>query len=183
MPKLQNWQFYTQVTLNADKFKPYANMKLLASIVRHNHVNCTKCDHSVSHKMDSIYLICNNASCEGKCLVEYKAYKCPKHNVYIIMKLNEHEEELDQRDFTTKRGITPRVKRLLENLIYEYDIGMPKKLHMKCLTKYKEKIEACTSEAMPTLIQIQDYVRNLRRKLGDTNNIEDIKKYVEEHDI
>ena len=96
-------------------------MKLLASIVRHNHVNCTKCDHSVSHKMDSIYLICNNASCEGKCLVEYKAYKCPKYNVYIIMKLNEHEEELDQRDFTTKRGITPRVKRLLENLIYEYD--------------------------------------------------------------
>ena len=58
---------------------------------------------------------------------------------------------------------------------------MPKKLHMKCLTKYKDKIEACTSEAIPTLIQIQDYVRNLRRKLGDTNNIEDIKKYVEEH--
>ena len=74
------------------------------------------------------------------------------------MKLNEHEEELDQRDFTTKRGITPRVKRLLENLIYEYDIGMPKKLHMKCLTKYKEKIEACTSESM------RFRVANLNRK-------------------
>ena len=51
--------------------------------------------------MDSIHLICNNSSCEGKCLAEYKAYKCPKHNVYIIMKLNEHEEELDPIDFTT----------------------------------------------------------------------------------
>ena len=27
---------------------------------------------------------------------------------------------------------------------------------------------------MPTLVQIQDYVRNLRRKLGNCNNIEDV---------
>ncbi len=68
-------------------------MKLLASIFRHSNINCTKCDHRVSQRMDSIYLICNNAFCEGKCLVEYKANKYPEHNVYTKMKLNEHEEE------------------------------------------------------------------------------------------
>ena len=54
MPKLQNWEFYTQVTLNADKFKPYANMKLLASIVRHNH-------GSTASLTNGVYLIHQSA--------------------------------------------------------------------------------------------------------------------------
>ena len=43
-------------------------------------------DHSVSHKMDSIYLICNNASCEGKCLVEYKD-EGSKHSKFQTIKI------------------------------------------------------------------------------------------------
>ena len=65
-------------------------------------------------------MVCNNA-CKGKCLVEYKAFKCPKRDKYIIMKLNEHDEEILPREFNTQRGLTPRVKLLLNKLIFEYD--------------------------------------------------------------
>ena len=46
---------------------------------------------------------------------------------------------------------------------------------MKIHNKYKKTIEKTQGENLPTLGQIQDFVRNLRRKLGDTNNIEDVK--------
>ena len=131
MPKVQNWQFLTEVTVTEEEFKQYANMQLCASIQRRNKDNCIKCDHRESHKMASIYLICNNAECEMKCLVEYKALKCSKKDKFIIMKLNDHEEPIEPREFSTKRGVTPRVKELLEKLIFEYDIGMPKKIQMK----------------------------------------------------
>ena len=72
-------------------------------------------------------------------MVEYKAFKCPKRDKYVIMKLNDHDEEVLPREFNTQRGLTPRVKLLLNKLIFEYDIGMPKKLHMKCNNKYKKK--------------------------------------------
>jgi hypothetical protein len=52
---------------------------------------------------------------------------------------------------------------------------------MKIHNKYKKTIEKTQGENLPTLGQIQDFVRNLRRKLGDTNNIEDVKSYVEKH--
>ena len=142
--------------LTDEQFYSYANMTLHASITHNNKNPCTKCDHNSSHKMSAITLICNNTDCDGKCLVEYKAYKCHKGRKYIIMKLNEHEDELEPRVFSTKRGLTPRIKLLLKKLIFDYDIGMPMKLHMKCHNKYKEKIEATKGEAMPTLTQIQD---------------------------
>ena len=181
MPKVQNWKFLTEVTVTEEEFKQYANMQLCASIQRRNKDNCTKCDHRESHKMSSIYLIFNNPECKMKCLVEYKALKCPKKDKFIIMKLNDHEEPIEQREFSTKRGVTPRVKELIEKLIFEYDIGMPKKIHMKIHNKYKKTIEKTQGENLPTLGQIQDFVRNLRRKLGDTNNIERVKSNIEKH--
>ena len=45
---------------------------------------------------------------------------------------------------------------------------------MKYHNKYKKKIEATKGKATPTLSQIQDFLRNLRCKLGDINNTGDI---------
>ena len=55
------------------------------------------------------------------------------------MRLNEHDNELKERKISIKRGITIRVKLLLKRLIFEYDIGMLKKLQMNChIKKYKK---------------------------------------------
>ena len=109
MPKIQNWIFYQEIKLTDVNWKTFVNMQLNAHITRHNQNNCTKCDHSVSHKMSAISMVCNNASCKGRCLVEYKAFKCPKRDKYVIMKLNDHDEEVLPREFNTQRGLTPRV--------------------------------------------------------------------------
>ena len=75
-----------------------------------------------------------------KCLVECKALKCPKKDKFIIMKLNDHEEQLEPREFSKKRGVTQRVKKLLEKLIFKYYIGMPKKIHMMINNKRGKKV-------------------------------------------
>ena len=36
---------------------------------------------------------------------------------------------------------------------------------------------------MPTLVQIQNYLRNMRRQLGKTNNIVEIEKFVKENNL
>ena len=51
MPKIQNWLFYQEIRLTDVNWKTFVNMQLNAHITRHNKNNCTKCDHSVSHKM------------------------------------------------------------------------------------------------------------------------------------
>ena len=67
-------------------------------------------------------------------------------------------------------GISQMVKEKLEDLICNYDTR-PKRLHLK-LEKLngKKKIEI---DHMPTLKQIQDYINNRRRKIGDNNNLEE----------
>ena len=111
MPKLQNWMFYDKIQFKThDVFKSYVDTTWNAVITHNNKNNCTKCEHSISHKMLAITMTCSNPACDGKCLVEYKAYKCPKRDVYIIMRLNEHDEELkEEKKIPTKRGIIPRV--------------------------------------------------------------------------
>jgi hypothetical protein len=39
MPKVQNWQFLTEVTVTEEEFKQYASMKLCAYIQRSNKDN------------------------------------------------------------------------------------------------------------------------------------------------
>ena len=99
-----------------------------------NQNNSTKCDHSVSHKMSAISMVCNNVSCQG--LVEYSSVQ--KETSMFLMKLNDHDEEIlpremlrwrkrnvtDEemlpRELNMQRGLTPRVKLLLNKLVFEY---------------------------------------------------------------
>jgi hypothetical protein len=76
-------------------------------------------------------------------------------------------------------GISENVKEILEDLIYNYD-SRPIRLHIQ-LEKLKRtnKVEI---DRMPTLKQVQNYVNNRRRRLGDYNNIDELKKIVADLD-
>ena len=50
------------------------------------------------------------------------------------------------------------VKSLINSLIHDYDISIPKKIEQKLHNKYKNKIENAEYESMPTLVQIQNYL-------------------------
>ena len=65
--------------------------------------------------------------------MRYKITHCLNSEDYLFFKLNEHPVGLESeiRQQPTKRGLTPKVKCLVDNLMYTCDITLPKKLSKK----------------------------------------------------
>ncbi|CAF1102051.1 unnamed protein product [Brachionus calyciflorus] len=141
-----------------------------------NSRECKKADH----KMKVQYCYCSNQACfinNENCPRLYKVHICLKSNDPVIQKtsiysLNKHaSSECSKKNV---RGITPAVKELVETLIGDYNIR-PFKIWMKLQkSKYADKIDV-----MPTLIQIQTYIKYRRQKLGDTHNLSEIKEAIQ----
>jgi ribosome biogenesis protein Nip4 len=75
------------------------------------------------------------------------------------------------------------MKNLINDLIYEKDISVPKKISIKLKSKnYVEKrTEGNKVFDVPTLTQVQNYVKYLKSKVCTNNNVQDIKKFVDDH--
>lgn len=63
-----------------------------------------------------------------------------------------------------KRVMTPKVKKLVRRLILDFDAALPKTIESKIIEKYKHKIESSSSEVMPSLEQIECFVKKFRRR-------------------
>ena len=88
-------------------------------------------------------------------------------NIFFKEKHNSSKIEIK------KHGMSDVVKDLVDDLIYNYD-SRPKRIHIRLNKKnYKNKVDF-----MPTLRQVQDYIANRRKKIGDNNNLEELEKYV-----
>ena len=61
-------------------------------------------------------------------------------------------------------------------LIFNYD-ARPKRLHIK-LNKLKRN-KKFEFDYMPTLKQIQDFINNRKKKIGDENNLDELKTFVD----
>jgi hypothetical protein len=77
-----------------------------------------------------------------------------------------------------QKGMTPKVKRLVEHLYFDCEIGRPKIIEQKIHNKYKKKIEKDVNESIPSLDKIQNYVKVLQRAISESNNLADIEAYV-----
>ena len=142
MPKKLNWQFlYCESFANNSDFRNFADYKLSAITSKNNKINCTQCNNNDKHKMEYITLLCNNADCNlvDLCNVRYKVYHCMKKNKYKFFRLNDHEQPILPRVITSRKGITPVVKSLINSLIHDYDISIPKKLNKNYTTNIKIK--------------------------------------------
>ena len=74
-----------------------------------------------------------------------------------------------------KHGLTPAVKEIIEDLIHNYD-NKPKRLHIRLHKKHiLPKVDI-----MPSLKQVQDYIKNRRAAIGDNNNIDELKEFLKE---
>ena len=95
--------------------------------------------------------------------------KYQKHVLYSNGKCND-------TNFTKKnRGISAKVKEIIEEIVKDYD-ARPKKIHVKLnKKKYQEIIDV-----MPSLQQIQTYIKNFRKESGNNNDLNEIKKLVED---
>jgi hypothetical protein len=101
-----------------------------------------------------------------------------KKNLY---RLNNHEDDFEIKS-KKKYGIPNKIKEIVNEYLYEKDITMPKKIHIKLNgRKYKIGPNKIDDEDIPTLEQIQNYVKYLKQKVFDNNKISDVKKFVKDN--
>jgi len=186
MPKKYDWKdLYVKEFNNREKFFNYVDINLNAIIDKSNKTNCTVCSENsnASHKMEVIYLLCNAPKCNlvDLCEVRYKVNHCLNNDKYFFSQLNKHDEDYEPevRSVPTRRGLTPEVKKILDHLMYECDISLPKRLEKKLHNKYKSEIEENENEVMPSLAKIQNYIKSIQRNLKENNNLDDIKSFYE----
>ena len=66
-----------------------------------------------------------------------------------------------------------KVKKIIEDLIHNYDCR-PKRILIRLnRRRYRRKIDV-----MPTYEQIANYINNRRRAIGDNNDIDKLKSYL-----
>ena len=85
---------------------------------------CTMCDDN-RHKMETILFECKTNECNlnGKCCVRYKVTHCLERGTYKFYQLNQHAPnwKCDNVKLSDKKGLTPKVKRLVNYLYFQYE--------------------------------------------------------------
>ena len=134
--------------------------------------------------MEVILFECKASECNfyNKCVheVRYKVIHCLETLTYSFFILNNHpiEWKCDKVKLSDEKGMTPKVKRLVEHLYYDCEIGRPKLIEEKIHNKYKKKIEKDANGTIPFLDKIQNYVKVLQRAISESNNLADIQAFI-----
>jgi hypothetical protein len=191
MPQHFNWIFLYEKHIEMRlMYLKYIDLNLNAKTTKTNKSRCTQCDcNTDNHQMETSRLVCSRKMCKKACHVKFKVCHCFKTDNYYFFKLNQHVFEnysslpLEVKTPPTtsvmvpkieRRCITPKVKKLIKRLILDFDDELPRSIEKKILAKYKHKIESSSNESMPSLIQIQNFVRNFRKQ--NTKEIKSIDK-------
>ena len=156
------------------EFNEYLKKTITFSTEKSNLVNCSLC-HSRNHKMRYKIGRCNDKNCN-------KDFQCERQVKILFCQKSEHvafyTKDTHNAEFAIRRphhhGITPSVKEKLEDLIFNYD-SRPKRLHLK-LEKLRRN-KKFKIDHMPTLQQVQDFINNRRKRVGDENNLGDLQKF------
>ena len=167
MPKILDWKFlYEKKFSSTSAYKAFQENQLCAMVDKNNKTKCTVCNsNSDSHKTENILLVCNSSACNAVdlCNVRYKVNHCLTSQKYAFYRLDYHEVELELV-YVKTRGMTTKVKTLIRSLMFDFDITMSTKIEKKLHNKYKKNIDSDSNERMPVLKQIQNFVKNLRKK-------------------
>ena len=148
------------------------------STTNNNVVNCILCHGGKIHKMRQKYMICTSKLCGKECQAKYKIEQCIYKGSCKIYKLNEHVFQHDAEAVVEKKiGLSKAIKKVIEEIIVSKDIHTCKRM-LIVLTRMKRKGKI---DLVPNKIQLSNYLAYRRRKLGDRNNMDDIKKYIMKH--
>ena len=155
-------------------YQVFKNALFSYSTTHTKNQNCTICSDN-DHKMKMTYGICTNANCNQNndiCSKRYKTLICEKTSKIEMYHLGNHKSEIDSNKV---RGLTPIVKDIIEELIHLYD-ARPKRIFISLQQpKFTERIDS-----MPTLYQIQNYIRNRRRLNGDINDLDQLMEFCQD---
>ena len=73
----------------------------------------------------------------------------------------------------SRRGITTKVKLLIEKILSKSETK-PKKIY----NQLKRKRYFTKVDRMPSLLQIQYFIKYKRKQMGDNENIQELKNYI-----
>ena len=131
-----------------------------------------------------ILLDCTRRNCNQTtlCNIRYKILHCnDQHNeedVYHLYRFNNHEDDCETKS-KKKFSIPNRIKEIVNEYLNDKATTMPKKIHIKLNgKKYKNGLNKIDEDDKPTLEQIQNFVKYLKKKVFDNNKINDVKQFV-----
>jgi hypothetical protein len=143
-----------------------------------NKTNCTVCNNNDGHKMKVQYMKCNRDECNGDCKTRYKMMHCVSKSVLYSFDEHEIATQITQQTTTQtikiKRGISHSTKESIETILNDKNVRVPKKIFIELATnKTKYNISY-----LPSLIQIQNYLKYRRTRCGDINSINGVEEFV-----
>ena len=179
MPKVLETSLIAKFDNFAD-YELYLQNFYSMSVYNGRYTKCEICKTS-DHKMRVQYHKCTNPSCyeSSLCLKRYVTHICLKSEVEKyrkrqLLEIAGEKHNSDTFDVKKQRGLTEKVKELIEELINEYECK-PKKIHIKLASsKYFNEVDV-----MPELEQIQSYIRYRRKLIGDNNDLDHLSEYIE----
>jgi hypothetical protein len=156
------------------EFNEFLKSRITFATLKSSLINCSICK-SRNHKMRYKIGRCNDVNCnkDFQCELQVKILTCQKREKVAYFTKETHNASVELRR-PNRHGISPSVKEKLEDLIFNYD-SRPKRLHIK-LNKLKRN-KKFEFDYMPTLKQIQSFINNRRQKIGDENNLDDLKTF------
>jgi hypothetical protein len=127
---------------NIKEFKRYRMENISFSFTNTKYDKCQMCQIK-AHKMKIQYGNCSNKPCLQSefCPVEYKATTCLRYNDTQIQKINLYSVGIEHNSDEIEkhvRGLTDKVKELIEEIIHDYD-AKPKRIFIRLTTKNKYK--------------------------------------------
>ena len=142
MVKKLNWNelFVKEFKYRAGMFN-FMFLTFNAKSYKSDKTKCSKCCNS-QHKMETILFECKASECNYnyKCVheVRYKVIHCMETQKYSFFILNKHPSDwkCDDVKLSDQKGMTPKVKRLVEHLYFDCEIGRPKVIEQKIHNKY-----------------------------------------------
>jgi hypothetical protein len=153
--------------------KEFENYKLTLEDIRVDHSKRLKfCEISIAkHDMRRRYASCINEKClvNGKCARQYKILSCSTGKISLY-EFGEHTTEILELARTQKIGCSKQAKEKIEECLANHLIK-PKQIHVKLSEEPNWK-------DMPTLLQVQTFVKNRLNQMGNTDNMEELKEYL-----
>ncbi len=167
-------------------FQLIDNFKDLEEFEKHkNGMEVIKIDHSSKlkycdvclekHEMKRQYGSCSNENClkDLKWPRQYKILFCMKTSAVNVYQFGEHSGEIVKASETVKKtGCSDVVKTKIDECIKNH-LVKPKHIHLKLSEEISAKL-------MPSLLQVQTYVKNRRNRMGNNDDIESLREYLKE---
>ena len=143
MPKQEDWVLLQKSNFASyDAFKDNMQNKYKVKIGKNNSKKCSKSTYDFNlHMRRYILGSCGGVLCnkDKPCIVRYKILKCSSAKaLYIVHRLNEHEEISDAKNNFIQQSLPSNTKILIASMIDKEGMMYAQNCHLKLIKMLKK---------------------------------------------